>query len=724
MTSRLNNPNQALTQKNINTHIFTEFSEMNKETTQKQVLEAIKNINLNVAEIVVGDITVESSDTITHTKLETLNTTVTNKHLSNTTDSVAVSGSVSVSGTVSTTIDNATSSIQIYGTDGTNKRAIKTDIDGKLEVVGNFTSTIDAATSSILMVGDDYSGADPVVQNPVFVDANGFIATTVTTAQHQDIVFGFDEMAPSLTFANTGAWSKINPVSREENGWYTTNNGSTSSLLWYNNGPYSSQIFNYQTEFAFNKLDLWFMIIKNYRPLTGSAGNPIMPTIRVFSKPTGSQDAISGVAHSIWNYTMTAGEALNYGESIVIYSGQVNKIKLNNPALRRIVYTNTSGLGDRGNNEIINHIEFIYDNVAFTFSTLVIEAGIFINQVGLINYYFSKVLSTPSTITNATGTSTATVTGTVANINTSSALVCDSALYGLNTDTGNVQPLTVNLNGNKNQLEVRDNDANTTLTTINGKLAASTTNNKIAGYTVGNVGLSTYQILPKVKSFCMNGFNNSGNGRYLLAGFGSSILIGDYRFSINNPRIHYLYIPTGSTQRNIKYTYIDASGDEQTTTASGVVNSYVSLGNIVGINEFSISGTNISSTTGDDIRIMLSNTPSTSLNTHIIGQISTTDSSLGYFTCPNNAIAMITSITGITFTSADAFYINLWDSSGVRQNIWWAYNYTNLLNNYTAGGGDYGCLGRIIKAGETVAVSSSLSGVNRNVICNIVVRYF
>jgi hypothetical protein len=253
----------------------------------------------------------------------------------------------------------------------------------------------------------------------------------------------------------------------------------------------------------------------------------------------------------------------------------------------------------------------------------------------------------------------------------------------------------------------------------------NTTNTTISGYTSGNVGLSTYQILPKVKSFCMNGFNNSGSGRYLLAGFSSSILIGDYKFGINNPRIHYLYIPTGSTQRNIKYTYIDASGNEQTTgMATGVVGSYVSLGNMIGINEFSISGTNISSTTGDDVRIMLSNTPATSLNTHIIGQISTTDSSLGYFTCPNNAIAMVTSITGITFTNSDVFYLNLWDTSGVRQNIWWAYQFIALLNNYTAGGGDYGCIGRIIKAGETVAISSSLTGVNRNVNCNIVVRYF
>jgi hypothetical protein len=131
------------------------------------------------------------------------------------------------------------------------------------------------------------------------------------------------------------------------------------------------------------------MIIKQYRPLTGNNGSVIMPTIRIFSKPTGTNDAINGVAHSIWNYSMTAGQAINYGESIVIYSGQVNKIKLTHTDLRRIVYTNTSGDGDRGNNEIVNHIELIYET-AFQHSTLVIEAGMFINQIGLINYYFSN----------------------------------------------------------------------------------------------------------------------------------------------------------------------------------------------------------------------------------------------------------------------------------------------------------------------------------------------
>jgi hypothetical protein len=273
------------------------------------------------------------------------------------------------------------------------------------------------ASSSVLIVGDDYTGTD--THNPVYVDANGFIGTNIVTSTHQDIVYGFDEMASILTVGNITPWSKVNPVSSDENGWYTTYVSGISSLLWYNNGPYGTQqTFNYQTEFAFNKLDLWFMTIKQYRPLTGSAGSPIMPTIRIFSKPTGTNDAIGGVCHSFWDYTMTAGQAINYGESIVIYSGQVNKIKLNHSELRRIVYTNTSGGGDRGNNEVINHIEFIY-NTPNVYNTLVIEAGVFINQVGLINYYFSNGNTSKADIaTIAMKTATDTINTNVSAINT------------------------------------------------------------------------------------------------------------------------------------------------------------------------------------------------------------------------------------------------------------------------------------------------------------------
>ena len=101
---------------NVNTHVFTEFSTFNKETTQKEVLQAIKDINISAE---IGEITVESSDTETHslltttnTKLDTLNTTVANKHLDYETDSVTIVGNVNVEKVVEPVLYN----LQFVGT--------------------------------------------------------------------------------------------------------------------------------------------------------------------------------------------------------------------------------------------------------------------------------------------------------------------------------------------------------------------------------------------------------------------------------------------------------------------------------------------------------------------------------------------------------------------------------------------------------------------------------
>jgi len=131
----------GLTQSNKNTHIFTEFEQMNKESTQQQVLEAIKNINLNVGEIVVGDISVQSDDIGTHDRLDTLNTTITNKTLSKTTSSIDISGqSVSVSNMIS---GFATSALQ------TTANNLLTDIKNK---------TIDSSTDSITVFAGGENG--------------------------------------------------------------------------------------------------------------------------------------------------------------------------------------------------------------------------------------------------------------------------------------------------------------------------------------------------------------------------------------------------------------------------------------------------------------------------------------------------------------------------------------------------------------------------------------
>ena len=271
------------------------------------------------------------------------------------------------------------------------------------------------------------------------------------------------------------------------------------------------------------------------------------------------------------------------------------------------------------------------------------------------------------------------------------------------------------------------------------------------GSTVRNpgIGLSTYQILPQVNTFIIAG--NSENisspaTNYLMGGYNSIIQLTNATDTTNkyniwgkaNTHIFSYYCPTG-TVRNISYTYIDSNGNEGIGTATGVGNSYVGLYNSTGtsydlvcINEFHVTG-NTQLTSTDDMRIYLSTVTTnpitfTGTASKIVSNLSLNNYYSGFFTCPNNAIAMITSIDGYLSTANDYYSLNLWDRAGNRS-ILGVYNMyipgSNVNNMRTAGGGEYGCIGRIIKAGETIAFSCyTSSSQSRNIYANIKVVYF
>jgi hypothetical protein len=221
---------------------------MNKETTQLQVLDAIKNINLNVGEIVVGDITVESSDTVTHTKLDTLNTTVTNKTLSKTTSSIDISGqTVAISNTgfnstnildtplitnyaLETTLGTTNDKLDTLNTTVTNKHLDKTtdsvDISGQTLVVntieGYATSALQTAANDVLNTISAVSIAinDNVIK---IVDRSGDIQANIYYTQGAQV---WADSVPTPT---------VNVL--DPNGWlYTNTNAGNAMNLFYFNG--------------------------------------------------------------------------------------------------------------------------------------------------------------------------------------------------------------------------------------------------------------------------------------------------------------------------------------------------------------------------------------------------------------------------------------------------------------------------------------------------------
>ena len=272
------------------------------------------------------------------------------------------------------------------------------------------------------------------------------------------------------------------------------------------------------------------------------------------------------------------------------------------------------------------------------------------------------------------------------------------------------------------------NAINSTSNALNNYITnGSTTNTTISGYTSGNVGLSTYQILPKIKSFCMAGANGNTTAAAdtILGGLTNTTLTTAINFSIAYPRVHYFWSPTGATAgRVIKYTYIDASGNEQTTTQTITsLNTYYATPSAVSINEFKITGNNLALTSADLVQLSLINSTSTLFMGSING---IRQSYCGVFTCPNNAIAMITNFDATLGTAFDYYNLNIWDKDGNRFNAATYTVWNNAISNiHTAGGGDYASLGRILTAGESCCFSTTTTNSTiKSVYYNVLVRYF
>ena len=142
------------------------FSGPAQEHTLKEVVSAVKSINLNVGDIVLGDISVQSDDITTHAKLDitnssigvsnnkldTINTTITNKHLDKTVDSVNIAGqtiSVANLNTVAqqTTLSSINQKIPQLTVDGQDRLYISTE--GQSINIGNLpeNQTINGSVS-------------------------------------------------------------------------------------------------------------------------------------------------------------------------------------------------------------------------------------------------------------------------------------------------------------------------------------------------------------------------------------------------------------------------------------------------------------------------------------------------------------------------------------------------------------------------------------------------
>jgi hypothetical protein len=573
-------------------------------------------------------------------------------------------------------------------------------------------------TSSVLVAGDDYTGTD--THNPLYVDANGFITTDFIQTEHQDINFGFDTMASNMTTGNAGAtWSKTNPISTTDDGWYLQGTGF-SSLLWYNNGDYLTKVFPIQSNFTFADIDIWFMILKNYFPFNTT--NQIMPQIYIYSKPTGSGDFIAGLCHSVWYYTCNSGQSINYGESIMIYTGQTARIKKINPELRRIPYTNTGGGGDRANTEVINHIEFTF-NTGFTYKILVQEGGVYVKNKGLLNYYFTTDNATNADIaTIAMNTTTSSINtkltgmtyatnrlqtvstlvdadGDVATISTPTVLTGTTTIRGLDSQSY-VNAYDVYNNVYKNLTMVDDQQQSTLYKALD--VYARNPKTQVINYGQTDVnglsGLNIYQIYPKKIHYTLSGRTESGAASVIMGGTGSSRFIYDVTFGKASPQAFSAVLTGGSINRIINYHYVNTDGVLKTdgTALLTALNTPVTLSpaTMISINKHWMVG---SVGASDQVVIRMGTLNNAA---YTICHSDVDDYNNGVITVPNGYIGYLTNIN--VFSPSTCFFgVVKWDVDSYRSVTYPFYNQTN--QNFSSGYN--GSLGGIYTAGESIAFS-------------------
>jgi hypothetical protein len=378
--SRLNSKTSSLTQGNVNTHIFTEFSNNATEDTQKQVLQAITNLGTGGEAV---------SDQITHTKLDVLNTTVLNqiikgKDLGNENPIEITADSISTGGTEADIINRLYTHSSLYG-NSVDGFGVKTDValscdnTGKLNVNvvggdafdGVIKGIIPAGGASVSFSADSFTppsgnpinklytrsslygsaySEEEIIENPVQVSdsgeifvksltpfqtevSNNVIVSPIVEKQSFDVVLNANLYADS-TGDNTPPFQR-DPLGHQ--GWYyiNTNPAKASNVYYYLNIP--PLILTKQSDVLLENINFFYAVITiDY---VGSLSSNL-PYLVMGSQPLGNEtDITPNFMNTRYAYTLPVGITYITGEPILIYwSDSENKKPLETfmPNLRRI----------------------------------------------------------------------------------------------------------------------------------------------------------------------------------------------------------------------------------------------------------------------------------------------------------------------------------------------------------------------------------------------------
>ena len=343
------------------------------------------------------------------------------------------------------------------------------------------------------------------------------------------------------------------------------------------------------------------------------------------------------------------------------------------------------------------------------------SANLLVNVANTVPISGSVSLAGSSAVQITNGTINAGITSTISNVASSNGLVANAVNYAL-TNTGTVSPVTSLINGAKNQLETRDNDAVAELTTIDNKI--------VQGYNTTNdggvIGLNINQIRPKNRFYTLRGRSIVSDVQMIMGSVGNTRYFYSDAFGIANVKPWWCY--SEIVARTVTYEYVDASGNEGTRSQFCPANVFTALplangsaGNFL-INNWTQS-INPNSATGT-----LYFCHSVASGNYSSAGGAYTDKFNSLFTVPNGYVACVTNVVFYSNAAEDYLILIKWNASGIREIVFYwtdprvAGGQVRINQNYY---NEFGGAGGVFTAGETIAFSAQNSASYKDVTASI-----
>jgi hypothetical protein len=481
----------------------TKIDALNNTVFLKTLNKNTSSIDISGQTVLVsgGDISIENIEDIpliegfalettlgtTNTKLDTLNTTLTNKVLDKTTSSVDISGqTVAISNTsfdssnildtplitgfaLETTLGTTNDKLDTLNTTLTNKVLDKTtssvDISGQTVAISNTSFDSSNILDTPLITGfalettlgttnDKLDTLNTTVSNKHLdkttdsvdiTNQNINVNQTIESSSYDLVLQGSTLWADSLPTPNPF----IADLLGREGWWYSNqaNVANKSNIYWYANPPTGDPSGFQENDMTFSQLSSMYCVITCDYVDNGSL---TIPTMGIFSQPTGTNDIIPTFAHSRWVYQLSSANRakLRKGETILIYTGATRPNVFNQLVAYPLVQV--SVIGEAQPTEIIGYMSINTQATTSIIAYLLQYVGYLNSAVGHIKQYGFKNSKERLAQENL---ASLTVTDGVLNVSSSGG-GSGGVIQGISTSSGLAVDISATPSGETNRLLV------------------------------------------------------------------------------------------------------------------------------------------------------------------------------------------------------------------------------------------------------------------------------